>query len=78
MPVTVAGPHRHHTGFRVPHSRRIVDANLGRRVLHGKRSRDALLQLSALTLVIRSRLAARVALVLRVQCRELGDQTFDV
>src|SRR4051794_26014158 len=52
LPVTVAGPHRHHTGFRVPHARRIVDANLDRRAILGKRTRDALLQLRASLLVL--------------------------
>ena len=51
LPDTVAGPHRHYTGFRVPHSRQVVNANLRRPILRGKRARDAVLQFGAFACV---------------------------
>src|SRR5688572_33325401 len=51
LPVTVAGPHRHCTGFRVPHSRRIVTRILPGSLFLGKRVRDQRLQTRALALV---------------------------
>ena len=37
LPVTVAGPHRHHTGFRFPRSPSVVHANLDALAFRGKR-----------------------------------------
>ena len=51
MPVTVAGPHRHCTGFRVPHSRRIVEGILPLPFLFSKRVGDERLEARAFTLV---------------------------
>ena len=58
VPVTVAGPHRHHTGFRVPRSQSIVAGILSRAVLVGKRGGETRLECGTLGLITRARLGA--------------------
>src|SRR4051794_16550334 len=54
-PVTVAGPHRHCTGFRVPRSQSLVAPNLGAATLRGKRLGQFRLELGPTRFVRRRR-----------------------
>ena len=58
-PVTVAGPHRHCTGFRVPRARQVVNANLRSNVLGIKRARDPLFEPRAFLLIRAARFLSR-------------------